>query len=75
MAKTIFYARVSTRDQRLDLQLEAVRKLGVKTTDIVVEKTSGLRHDRPVLTKALAALKPALKPGDVLACYKLDRWA
>jgi DNA invertase Pin-like site-specific DNA recombinase len=69
MAKTLFYARVSTRDQKLDLQLDAARKLGVKTADIHVEKASGVRHDRPVLAKALAALEP----GDTLACYKLDR--
>lgn len=69
MAKTLFYARVSTRDQKLDLQLDAARKLGVKTADIYVEKASGVRHDRPVLAKALAALEP----GDTLACYKLDR--
>jgi DNA invertase Pin-like site-specific DNA recombinase len=69
MAKTVFYARVSTKDQKLDLQLDAARKLGVKTGDIFVEKASGIRHDRPVLAKALAALEL----GDTLACYKLDR--
>jgi DNA invertase Pin-like site-specific DNA recombinase len=69
LSKTVFYARVSTRDQRLDLQLDAARKIGVKTADIFVEKASGIRYDRPVLAKALAALKP----GDTLACYKLDR--
>ncbi|MBI1651169.1 recombinase family protein [Hyphomicrobium sulfonivorans] len=69
MAKTLFYARVSTRDQKLDLQLDAAGKLGVKTADIYVEKASGARHDRPMLAKAL----DELKPGDTLACYKLDR--
>jgi len=69
VAKTLFYARVSTRDQKLDLQLDAARMLGVKTADIYVEKASGARHDRPVLTKAIAELRP----GDTLACYKLDR--
>ncbi len=69
MARTLFYARVSTREQKLDLQLDAARKLGVKTADIYVEKASGARHDRPVLAKVLAELRP----GDTLACYKLDR--
>ena len=69
MAKTIFYARVSTRDQNPGLQIDAAKKLGVKTEHIFVEKASGSRHDRPVLAKALAALEP----GDTLACYKLDR--
>lgn len=69
MAKMVFYARVSTRDQKPDLQIEAARRLGVKTANIFVEKASGTRHDRPVLAKVLAALEK----GDTLACYKLDR--
>jgi DNA invertase Pin-like site-specific DNA recombinase len=69
MGRVVYYARVSTKDQRLDLQLDAARKLGVKTADIFVEKVSGIRHDRPALAKALAALMP----GDTLATYKLDR--
>jgi DNA invertase Pin-like site-specific DNA recombinase len=69
MGRVVYYARVSTSDQKLDLQLDAARKLGVKTADIFVEKASGMRHDRPALAKALAALQP----GDTLACYKLDR--
>lgn len=69
MAKTIFYARVSTRDQKPDLQIEAARRLGVKTANIFVEKASGARHDRPILAKALTVLEK----GDTLACYKLDR--
>ena len=69
MGRTLFYARVSTRDQKLDLQLDAARKLGVRTADIFVEKASGVRHDRPVLAKVLAELRS----GDTLACYKLDR--
>ena len=69
MARTLFYARVSTRDQKLDLQLEAARKIGVRTADIFIEKASGAKHHRPVLEEALSKLRP----GDTLACYKLDR--
>ena len=69
MAKTVFYCRVSTRDQRTDSQIAAARKLGVKDEHIFVEKASGVRHDRPELDKALAALEA----GDTLACWKLDR--
>jgi len=69
MAKTVFYARVSTRDQKADLQLEAAKRLGVKVQNIYIETASGARHDRPQLAKALAALEK----GDTLACYKLDR--
>lgn len=67
--KTVFYARVSTRDQKADLQLDAARRLGIPVEDIFVEKASGIRHDRPILEKALATLNA----GDTLACYKLDR--
>jgi DNA invertase Pin-like site-specific DNA recombinase len=69
MPKTVFYARVSTKDQNLNGQLDAARQLGVKPENIFVEKASGARHDRPVLAKALAALDK----GDTLACFKLDR--
>ena len=67
--KIVFYARVSTREQKPDGQIAAARRLGVKDAHIFVEKASGARHDRPVLDKALAALEK----GDTLACFKLDR--
>ena len=69
MTKTVFYARVSTRDQNLALQIDAAKELGIKTENIFIEKASGTRHDRPELARAIAALGP----GDTLACYKLDR--
>ncbi len=69
MPKTIFYARVSTRDQKLDLQVDAAKRIGVPTADIYIETASGTRHDRPMLAKAIASLDR----GDTLACYKLDR--
>jgi DNA invertase Pin-like site-specific DNA recombinase len=69
MAKIVFYCRVSTKDQKSDLQVEAARCLGVKTAHIFVEKASGARHDRPELKRALEACER----GDTLACYKLDR--
>jgi DNA invertase Pin-like site-specific DNA recombinase len=67
--KTVFYARVSTRDQRPDSQIAAARRIGVKEAHIFVEKASGARHDRPVLDKVLASLER----GDTLAVFKLDR--
>ena len=69
MPKTVFYARLSTRDQNPALQIDAAKKLGVKSDDIFVEKASGSRHYRPVLAQVLAACAK----GDTLACYKLDR--
>jgi DNA invertase Pin-like site-specific DNA recombinase len=71
MAKTVFYARVSTTGQNPELQIDAARKLGVRSADLYVERASGARKDRPELAKALAACKP----GDTFACWKLDRVA
>ena len=61
------YARVSTQDQDLSAQLEALKAAGATT--IYREKISGARADRPQLAKLMAALKP----GDVITVTKLDR--
>lgn len=62
MAK-IGYARVSTKDQNLDLQLEALKEVGCEK--VFSEKKSGLR-ERPQLEAALAYLRP----GDIFVVYK-----
>lgn len=63
----IGYARVSTQDQNLDLQLEALTKAGCKK--VFDDKISGSRAERPGLTKALEMLRE----GDTLVVWKLDR--
>jgi DNA invertase Pin-like site-specific DNA recombinase len=62
------YARVSTQDQNLDLQLKALDQAGC---DKVFKDRgiSGTQRDRPQLKKALSALEQ----GDVLVVWKLDR--
>jgi len=65
----IGYARVSTRDQNLDLQLDALRKVGVSDTYIYKEEISGATRERPQLKKLLEQIRA----GDVVVIWKLDR--
>jgi DNA invertase Pin-like site-specific DNA recombinase len=74
MAKTgtgmrIGYARVSTLDQKLDLQMQALKKAGCKK--IFREKVSGASRDRPELTRML----DQIRDGDIVVVWKLDRLA
>lgn len=64
---TIGYARVSTTDQNLETQLEALQGAGCEK--IFQEKVSGVKQDRP----ELAAMLDYCREGDVVICTKLDR--
>ena len=61
------YARVSTKDQTVDLQVDALKKAGC--TMVYTEIMSGTRAERPILSKLLENLRT----GDVLVVWKLDR--
>lgn len=65
----IGYARVSTRDQNLDLQLDALKKAGCSDTYIYMEQITGATRERPELQKLLTQIRK----GDVVVIWKLDR--
>lgn len=71
MAKTFYYARVSTKDQNIDRQLEAFKEYGVQDErDIIIDKASGKDFNREgykLLTTQL------LREGDTLVVKELDR--
>lgn len=65
----IGYARISTPDQDLALQLDALHAAGCER--IYEEKASGAKEERPELARAL----DHMRKGDVLVVWKLDRLA
>jgi DNA invertase Pin-like site-specific DNA recombinase len=63
----IGYARVSTFDQNLDLQIDALKKAGCEK--IYTDQLSGAKAERPGLIEALAFARK----GDTLVVWRLDR--
>lgn len=65
----IGYARVSTEEQTLDMQLDALARAGVLPEDVYTDKISGGKINRPGLTLAMKRLRA----GDTLIIWKMDR--
>src|SRR5918911_1838915 len=65
----IGYARVSTDEQNLDSQIDALVKAGCERRHIFTDKVSGTKDRRPGLEQALSPLRP----GDTLVVWRLDR--
>ncbi|MRN51378.1 transposon DNA-invertase, partial [Brucella sp. 10RB9214] len=63
----IGYARISTLEQNLDLQIDALNKAGCEK--IITDKISGSVAERPGLEK----LKEILRKNDTLVVWRLDR--
>ncbi|WP_299076174.1 recombinase family protein [uncultured Paraglaciecola sp.] len=69
MGKLIGYARVSTKQQSLQMQIDYLREAGVLDEDIYQEKQSAVTGKRTALKHALRAMRD----GDTFVVYKLDR--
>ena len=67
--RAVGYARVSTTEQDLQMQLDALHKAGVTPARLFVDKASGAAADRPGLGKCLEFLQA----GDLLLVWRLDR--
>jgi DNA invertase Pin-like site-specific DNA recombinase len=61
------YARISTLEQNLDLQIDALKQAGCEK--IITDELSGSVAERPGLNK----LKEVLRKGDILVVWRLDR--
>ena len=65
--KKLGYARVSTQEQVLDLQLDTLRQAGCD--DVYTDTVSGVQAHKPNWEKLLAYARP----GDTLVIWRLDR--
>lgn len=63
------YARVSTRQQSLDIQIRTLKDAGVKANRIFTDKASGSSIDRP----GLDLLRMKVEEGNAILVKKLDR--
>lgn len=70
LSEKIFgYARVSSKEQNLDRQLDALKKYVPDESDIITEKMSGKNFERPEYKK----LRMMMREGDILYLVSLDR--
>lgn len=63
------YIRVSTKEQNIDRQLNALQEYGIHTRDIFIDKVSGKDFQRPKYQQMIKKIKP----GDTLVVKSIDR--
>jgi DNA invertase Pin-like site-specific DNA recombinase len=69
VSELLGYLRVSTKEQKLDLQRDALLAAGVDARRLYEDIASGAKQARP----GLAACLKALQPGNTLLVWRLDR--
>jgi DNA invertase Pin-like site-specific DNA recombinase len=69
VSRMLGYARVSTSEQELHLQLDALTQHGIPLERIYQEKTSANSRHRPVFDRMMRELRP----GDMIVAWKPDR--
>lgn len=67
---TYGYARVSTKDQNLDRQMDALAAFGIDKSRVFADKASGRDFDRPEYRRML----DRIEPGDVVVVKSIDRF-
>ena len=69
------YARVSSKGQNLDRQLEAFRELDIPERQIITDKESGKDFNRKGYNQLVGTdiTAPLLREGDLLTIYSIDR--
>ena len=65
------YLRVSTKSQKLDLQIDSLLKNGVSSKNMFSDIASGVKTERPGLDELLSKLRE----GDTVVVWKMDRIA
>jgi len=63
------YVRVSTREQNVERQLFALKKMGISSTEIFIDRQSGKDFHRPAYQRMIQKLKS----GDLVVTKSIDR--
>lgn len=70
-ARLMGYARVSTEEQVLDVQIDKLKEAGVQDEDLFADKLSAVSAHRPWY----ALMRKQIQPGDFLIVYSVSRLA